>query len=586
MGGFFDLGGHSVHLNSWTTSRSGSSSRGTSRRNDRRRQDRSRDTDLFDDLNRQFDNMSASFDHHFADDSFFDSGFDAFRSHDRDTIGTSRSRGRSAASSYESEASRPAAYSGFSDMPAGSRYDAGPDFTEPFFLGMHGDDRTAGTRYQAGSPRYVEAEQERPFFMRRADTASSSRGRSDSSQFYPKNLRRADTMPSARNRSDSSRFDHDSRGYQATERMQESAQTPRRRRSPSPLPSYARDTSYSSASTARPAPRAASPPRRRHRSPSPVKRSNTRRRSPSPPPTRKERSDRTGEGKRFRPEVRRPEASSKTSGSTYGESSRSRAAPEPASRNQYNGPYPSGPSRNQCNGPAPEAKRERPSLPKPEPKRERAPPPKQPKQERAPPPKPTSWSRSKPSGSSSSRSQSHAHSESSRSRSGSSSSSTFTARPAPAPHSRSALKKLFDAYNAKWESLSRTDKAYPLPTSQRDLYSLAFHGGAPSLIGAYTNEQIFIVNVQLLFLAGFGLSGTVKRFSDGIEVKIDNRELNGENLRLLGKWLSRKEQPRWHPDRMNLRTGVEGRLDEEISKRREVVAMRTAGQGLLAVIDK
>jgi hypothetical protein len=135
--------------------------------------------------------MSASFDHHFADDSFFDSGFDAFRSHDRDTIGTSRSRGRSAASSYESEASRPAAYSGFSDMPAGSRYDTGPDFTEPFFPGMHGDDRTAGARYQVDSPRYVEAEQERPFFMRRADTASSSRSRSDSSQFYPENLRRA-----------------------------------------------------------------------------------------------------------------------------------------------------------------------------------------------------------------------------------------------------------------------------------------------------------------------------------------------------------------------------------------------------------
>jgi hypothetical protein len=68
-------------------------------------------------------------------------------------------------------------------------------------------------------------------------------------------------------------------------------------------------------------------------------------------------------------------------------------------------------------------------------------------------------------------------------------------------------------------------------------------------------------------------------------VKIENRELNGENLRLLGKWLSRKEQPRWHPDRMNLRTGVEGKLDEGISRRKEVVTMRTAVQGLLAVVN-
>jgi hypothetical protein len=498
-------------------------------------------------------------------------------------------------SGYESEA--PSAPSGFSSMPGdrtptGSRYDTGPDFNEPYFPGMPGDDRTTGTRYQAESSRYVEAEQERPFFMRRADTTSSSRNCSDSSQFYPDSMRRADTMTSARNRSDSSPFYLESRGHQARERMLQSTQAPRRRRSPSSLPSYARDTSYSSASTARPAPRAASPPCRRHRSPSPVKRSNIRRRSPSPPPTRKTRTERTGNGDRFRPEFRLPESSSKTSGSTYGESSRSRAAPEPASRNQYNGPYPSGPStsrsqrtsRNQYNGTGPEPKRERPSPPKPEPKRDRAPPPKaKPQQE---PPKPKGWARSKPSGSSSSRSQSHAHSESSRSRSGSSSSSTSTAKPATVAHSRSQLKKLFDAYNAKWECLSRTDKNYPFPTSQRDLYSLAFHGGAPSLVGNYTNEQIFIVNVQLLFLAGFGMSGTTKRFSDGLEVKIDNRELNGENLRLLGKWLSRKEQPRWHPDRMNLRTGKEGKLNEEISRRKEVVAMRTAAQGLLAIIDK
>jgi hypothetical protein len=586
MGGFFDLGGFSVHTDSWTTS-SGSSSRGASRHGDRRRQDSSRDTDLFDSMDRAFNNMSASFDDHFENDSFFDSGADAFHSNDRDTMGFSQPRGRSRDHGHESEASRPSAYSGFSgrhgdSMPSTNRYNTGPDFDEPYFPGMPGDDRTAGSRYQADSPRYVEAEPERTFFMRRADTGSSSRNRSDSSQFYPESMRRAETMPSSRNRSDSSHFYPESRGYQASERMPQSTQAPRKRRSPSP-PAYARGcptSTYNSGSTVRPS----SPPRRRHRSPGPLKRSKTRRRSPSPLPTRNERTERTRNGDRFRPSVRRPESSSKPSGSSYGESSRSRAAPEPASRNQYNGPYPSGPSisrsqstsrnqggrsHNQYNGTGPEPKRERAPPPKPKAKQE--------------PPKPTGWSRSKPSGASSSRSQSHAHSESSHSRSASSS----TARPSPAGRSRSDLKTLFDTYNAKWESLSRTDANYPLPTSTRDLYSLSFASGAPSHGGAgnHTNEEIFIVNVQMLFLAGFGLSGSIRRFSDGLEVKIENRELNGENLRLLGKWLSRKEQPRWHPDRMNLRTGVEGKLDEGISRRKEVVTMRTAVQGLLAVVN-
>jgi hypothetical protein len=560
MGGFFDLGGFSVHADSWTTSSSSRrSSRDTSRQGNRRRQDSSRDTDLFDSMDRASNNMSTSFDDHFDNDSFFDSGSDAFHSNDRDTMGYSQPRGRSRNHGYESEAPRPSAYSGFSgrhcnSMPSTNRYNSGPDFDEPYFPGMPGDDRTAGSRY-------VEAEPERTFFMRRADTSSSFRNRSDSSsQFYP-----------------------ESRGYQASERMPQSTQPPRRRRSPSP-PAYARGcptSIYNSGSTVRPS----SPPRRRHRSPSPVKRSNTRRRSPSPLPIRNERTERTRDGDRFRPSVRRPEGN--TSGSTYGESSWSRAAPEPASRNQYNGPYPSGPStsrsqntsrnqggrsHNQYNGTGPEPKRERAPPPKPEPKRERA-----------PPPKPTGWSRSKPSGASSSRSQSHAHSESSRSRSGSSS----TARPTTAGRSRADLKNLFDAYNAKWESLSRTDKNYPLATSTHDLYSLSFVAGAPSHggVGAFTNEEIFIVNVQMLFLAGFGLQGSIRRFSDGLEVKIEYRELNGENLRLLGKWLSRKEQPRWHPDRMNLRTGVEGKLDEGISRRKEVVAMRTAAQGLLAIVN-
>ena len=91
--------------------------------------------------------------------------------------------------------------------------------------------------------------------------------------------------------------------------------------------------------------------------------------------------------------------------------------------------------------------------------------------------------------------------------------------------------------------------------------------------------------MQLIFLAGFGLSGSFNRNSDGLDVKIDNRG-RGEEVKALAKWLSRKEQPRWHPDRMNARTGKMGVLDEGISRKRDVVAMRSAGHALLAVVGK
>jgi len=92
------------------------------------------------------------------------------------------------------------------------------------------------------------------------------------------------------------------------------------------------------------------------------------------------------------------------------------------------------------------------------------------------------------------------------------------------------------------------------------------------------------VNVQLIFLSGFGMAGSLKKGDAG--VRIDAPHLNRENMKLLEKWLSRKEQPRWHPDRINLRTGKQGVIDEGISKKADVVAMRTAVQGLLTLVSK
>lgn len=133
--------------------------------------------------------------------------------------------------------------------------------------------------------------------------------------------------------------------------------------------------------------------------------------------------------------------------------------------------------------------------------------------------------------------------------------------------------------------MGRTDKNYPLPTSSRDLFKLDFMGGSSANTGNWSNEEIFIANVQVIFLAGFGISSTIGKRSDDLKIQIEGKEANREALKSLAKWLSRKEQPRWHPDRMNLRTGKEGKLDESVSKKSDVVAMRTAGQNLLALVN-
>lgn len=149
----------------------------------------------------------------------------------------------------------------------------------------------------------------------------------------------------------------------------------------------------------------------------------------------------------------------------------------------------------------------------------------------------------------------------------------------------SALKALFDNYNAKWEGLSRTDKNYPLPTSTSKLYKLGFIGNPTVRAGTWTDEDIFVTNVQLLFLAGFGLTGTLSSSGDNLTIRISSASSKSK-LEAMAKWLRRTEVPRWHPDRMNLRTGSRGSVDEAISKKKEVVAMRTAAQLLLEKVEK
>jgi hypothetical protein len=155
--------------------------------------------------------------------------------------------------------------------------------------------------------------------------------------------------------------------------------------------------------------------------------------------------------------------------------------------------------------------------------------------------------------------------------------------PPTSPERRTELKKMFDDYDARWERKSRIDPDLPMPASWGKLKNLYFTGrGTGPEIKHWSPENIVVFNVQMLFLAGFGMSGVPIVTEKGVlMVGIHEKEKHVQARKELGKWLKRKEEPRWHPDRINARTGKEGVIDEAISKKTPVVSMRTACQYLL-----
>ena len=155
---------------------------------------------------------------------------------------------------------------------------------------------------------------------------------------------------------------------------------------------------------------------------------------------------------------------------------------------------------------------------------------------------------------------------------------------APTPADKVAL----EAYNKRWDSLERNAPQHPFPSlqlKQSDLYYKKSLGQLASVLDKWSQDQVFAANVQLFFLRGFGLSATPYATGQGILMRFDS-DTSRQSLQDLIKHLQRKELPRWHPDRMNLRTGAEGKIDESIGKRTEVVAVRTAIQELLEQCKK
>lgn len=140
----------------------------------------------------------------------------------------------------------------------------------------------------------------------------------------------------------------------------------------------------------------------------------------------------------------------------------------------------------------------------------------------------------------------------------------------------------FERYNLDWSTIKSYDADIPVP-NLKDMYQ---QDGKPFTITAKTGwpkDEIIKINAMLFYVEGFDIEVDVIR-RDRPSLTVATTE-DGMKVEKLAKFLKRKELPRWHPDRLNQRTGKPGVIDESIGKRADIVAVRTAVQELIGTCE-
>ncbi|KAK4945911.1 hypothetical protein LTR10_015004 [Elasticomyces elasticus] len=112
-------------------------------------------------------------------------------------------------------------------------------------------------------------------------------------------------------------------------------------------------------------------------------------------------------------------------------------------------------------------------------------------------------------------------------------------------------------------------------------------------------DQLAQLEVQSFFARGMGIAHALRsdeRYNAATptcaaeKLMVVLTETSERKLAALLKYLRLRERPRWHSDRLNMRTGVPGVLNEENGKHEIAVVVRTAVQDLLdqcaAMIEK
>ncbi|KAK4896468.1 hypothetical protein LTR27_005684 [Elasticomyces elasticus] len=156
-------------------------------------------------------------------------------------------------------------------------------------------------------------------------------------------------------------------------------------------------------------------------------------------------------------------------------------------------------------------------------------------------------------------------------------------------------------YIIGWEALSTEDSSFPIPCG-----SLTAEGLVEAAQTAHRTkfvkiapDQLAQLEVQSFFARGMGVAHTLRsneRYNAATptgaaeKLMVVLTETSERKLAALLKYLRLRERPRWHSDRLNMRTGVLGVVNEENGKHEVAVVVRTAVQDLLdqcaAMIEK
>lgn len=161
--------------------------------------------------------------------------------------------------------------------------------------------------------------------------------------------------------------------------------------------------------------------------------------------------------------------------------------------------------------------------------------------------------------------------------------------PRDAPSTAADFPTILTEYIARWDSLAPHEELFPLPSVDFRIQSLQDRqqfGELTRLVNNWDDDTVMKANAFQFFAKGFGLDMTVKVVSGKTHLRLVEGQAEDSELQTLLKHLKRKEYFRWHPDKINLRAGHPGILNEQIGKQDAVVAVRSAIQELIEECER
>ncbi|KXT13199.1 hypothetical protein AC579_2587 [Pseudocercospora musae] len=162
--------------------------------------------------------------------------------------------------------------------------------------------------------------------------------------------------------------------------------------------------------------------------------------------------------------------------------------------------------------------------------------------------------------------------------------------PPPPPALKVDSKARLTEYDARWKSLAPHDREFPYPNSTLSMSGFQNRQALPyhqQKIALWSLPTIIGVMTKRFFTNAFDIRTTLVTFPNDLG-KVDyalQKSNTTSTVAALRKTL-KMESVKWHPDRLNRRSGNPGVLDQSIGDAPSNVAIRSAVQELIEECDK